>query len=190
MCVCVVFCVVFCAAHTHRTKSSHCAAQCATGVRLNTGEVRATKHVGDVILIDPRPKIGVVDRRCCRRQHRHQGRCLSLTRMRHHKPCDAQRIEQPLRGNNFPQVHLCQSAVHLCARVRVVPGHDRRRGGAVAARQCSGSTQPSALALDSVVDNCIASDAAACIYWRQRCADNVNCSACLAVMVNGRRQLE
>jgi hypothetical protein len=57
--------------------------------------------------------------------------------------------------------------------------------GAETARQCPGSTQPSSLALDNVVKECISSNTAACDFWRQRCADNAICSACLAVMSNG-----
>jgi hypothetical protein len=57
--------------------------------------------------------------------------------------------------------------------------------GAGAARQCRGSTQPSATVVDSVVDYCINSDAVACDFWRQRCADNVNCGECLDGIGNG-----
>ena len=60
----------------------------------------------------------------------------------------------------------------------------------MAARQCRGSTQPAALAVDNVVTTCIYSSAAACDFWRQRCADNVNCNLCLAEMSNGDNALE
>jgi hypothetical protein len=55
------------------------------------------------------------------------------------------------------------------------------RDGAGAARQCPG-TQPSGFALDTVVDNCVGKDAAACDFWRQRCANNGHCGGCLASM--------
>jgi hypothetical protein len=56
--------------------------------------------------------------------------------------------------------------------------------GAGAARQCRGSTSSSAIAMDHVVLSCMARDAAACDFWRQRCADNAKCLDCLAVMGN------
>jgi hypothetical protein len=57
--------------------------------------------------------------------------------------------------------------------------------GAEAAQQCPTSTQPSAFSLDNVVYHCIGSTFEACDFWHQRCADNANCSACLADMGNG-----
>jgi hypothetical protein len=57
-------------------------------------------------------------------------------------------------------------------------------GGAQSARQCPQS-QSSGLAVDTVVFYCSHNTEAACGFWRQRCADNVNCGACLASMGNG-----
>jgi hypothetical protein len=57
--------------------------------------------------------------------------------------------------------------------------------GVGAAQQCSGSTQPSALALDNVVGTCMVSSAAACDFWSQRCSSNEDCGSCLAGMGNG-----
>ena len=56
--------------------------------------------------------------------------------------------------------------------------------GAGSARQCRGTTMP-AVYLNNVVSEC-SSNAVACSFWEQRCADNANCDACLAVM--GSRQ--
>ena len=57
--------------------------------------------------------------------------------------------------------------------------------GAEAARQCPGSTQPSARAIDDVVQNCITSSAVACSFWRQRCNSNADCGVCLASLGSG-----
>jgi hypothetical protein len=59
--------------------------------------------------------------------------------------------------------------------------------GAEAARLCAGpgadSLRPSAI-MDGVASFCFYSEQPACSFWRQRCADNINCSSCLAVMGN------
>jgi hypothetical protein len=62
--------------------------------------------------------------------------------------------------------------------------------GVGAARQCRGSIQSSALTMDSVVSSCMDSNAAACDFWRQRCADDVKCGACLAGIGNGNNARE
>ena len=56
--------------------------------------------------------------------------------------------------------------------------------GVNAARQCPEGLQ-SGMAMDNVVDSCIQGDYVSCGFLRQRCADNVNCSACLAAMGYG-----
>jgi hypothetical protein len=56
--------------------------------------------------------------------------------------------------------------------------------GAEAARQCPG-TRVASLAMDNIVSACFDSDAVSCSFWRQRCADDVNCHDCLAAMGNG-----
>jgi serine/threonine protein kinase len=55
--------------------------------------------------------------------------------------------------------------------------------GADAARQCS-QKDASQEALDNVVGACVAGDEAVCGFAEQRCAQNANCSACLAGMSN------
>jgi hypothetical protein len=89
-------------------------------------------------------------------------------------------------GGSFP---TCTLYKHQCARLTecasclamLVAGN-----GAVAAQKCpGGSTQPSALALDHAVVYCIDSNAVACDFWRQRCANNVDCDSCLVGMGNG-----
>jgi len=56
--------------------------------------------------------------------------------------------------------------------------------GADAARRCHGSDK-SVQILDESVFTCFNSNNVACNYWRQRCAHNSNCSACLVEMGNG-----
>jgi hypothetical protein len=61
--------------------------------------------------------------------------------------------------------------------------------GAKSARQCPGSTGQAARFLDNAVNPCSNSNADVCSFWHQRCADNINCSACLAGMGNGNNAL-
>jgi hypothetical protein len=68
-----------------------------------------------------------------------------------------------------PECSLCMATVHV-------------GDGEGAARQCPVSTRPSAVAVNNVVNFCTDNNAAACDFWHQRCADDVNCSACLADM--------
>jgi hypothetical protein len=59
-------------------------------------------------------------------------------------------------------------------------------GGAEAARQCHGpSVAMVATAMDNFVNACFDSNSIACEFYIQRCADNVNCSACLGAVSNG-----
>ena len=39
--------------------------------------------------------------------------------------------------------------------------------------------------MDNVVSNCMSGTPAACSFWQQRCADNDNCSACMAGIDGG-----
>jgi len=49
--------------------------------------------------------------------------------------------------------------------------------GIEAAQQCS-ATRASGFLMDRIASSCISSNAAACGFSQQRCADNNNCSAC------------
>jgi hypothetical protein len=75
--------------------------------------------------------------------------------------------------------HQCTSLPSCASCLATLGSAD----GSKAARQCAGTTS-SALALDAVVGNCVDKDAVACDYFLQRCADNSDCSACLAGMGN------
>ena len=90
-------------------------------------------------------------------------------------------------GEQFPACTLlkqqCTSLAECAPCLATLGAGD----GAAAARQCRGSTRPSAVAIDLVVSHCMGSNAVACAFWRQRCADNTDCDACLADMGNGDR---
>jgi serine/threonine protein kinase len=97
-------------------------------------------------------------------------------------------LRQDLANHCGEQFPACTSIKQRCASLPECASCLAMLGdgdGAEAARQCRGSTQPSAVALDIVVSHCIGSNAVACDFWRQRCADNANCAACLANMGNG-----
>jgi hypothetical protein len=56
--------------------------------------------------------------------------------------------------------------------------------GIGAAKQCPGMRKEGS-DMDNVVSNCMSGTPAACSFWQQRCADNDNCSTCIAEIDGG-----
>ena len=87
-------------------------------------------------------------------------------------------------GDTLPQ---CTLYKHSCAsNPECAPCLDALGAGdgAEAARRCP-ATQPTANEIEGLVGSCSGSSTTLCGFWQQRCADDEDCSACLAVMGNG-----
>ena len=94
-------------------------------------------------------------------------------------------VESLCGGTTFPQCTYHKGQCASLPECETCLARLSAGEGEEAARQCPGSTRSSALAIDKVVSTCIGRSAAACDFWRQRCANNVDCSNCLEDMGNG-----
>jgi hypothetical protein len=87
-------------------------------------------------------------------------------------------------GRSFPECTLVKlgcSTLPECASCLTTLGSG---DGAGAARQCPGFMSVSSVRMDNYVEDCFDNSAVACNFWRQRCADDVACSACISGMDN------